>query len=454
MVDPGDDQVGPLADQAELGEAHAVDRRAVGGVAAVAVAELDLLDRQRRAGRDAARGGAAVGVGRDHVDLDAVDLAQGAAGGLQAGGGDAVVVGEQDSHGSDSRRRGGHPRRRVGDAVAPAPTSRRAYGRDDFEYPPVREVPPASHHGRCILLPVPTVRLDLEYDGSGFRGWAAQPGLRTVQGELEAALETVLREAVQLTVAGRTDTGVHALGQVASFETEAEVPGDLARRFNGVGPDDIAVTTAAVVADGFDARRDARSRSYRYRVLARRTPSPFEQGRALWWPHRVDRDALDACAAALTGTHDFTAFTPTQTDHVRFDRDVLPAAWTAEGDILSFRITADAFMRNMVRALVGTMLEAASGGRTVEDFNELLRARPAPPPATPHPPTASTWSQSATTRRVRLWVMEAGFPLERADTQSDALISASFVGAGGNPASPTPARGRPSQSSPTGADPA
>ncbi len=197
-----------------------------------------------------------------------------------------------------------------------------------------------------------------------------------MQGELEAALETVLRASVQLTVAGRTDAGVHALGQVASFETEAEVPGDLARRLNGVGPDDIAVTTAAVVADGFDARRGAKSRSYRYRVLARSTPSPFEQGRALWWPHRVDRDALDACAEALIGTHDFTAFTPTQTDHVRFDRDVLTAAWTAEGDILSFRITADAFMRNMVRALVGTMLEAASGRRTVEDFTQLLAGAP------------------------------------------------------------------------------
>ncbi|MET0559411.1 MAG: tRNA pseudouridine(38-40) synthase TruA [Solirubrobacterales bacterium] len=223
---------------------------------------------------------------------------------------------------------------------------------------------------------MPTVRLDLEYDGSGFRGWAAQPGLRTVQGELEAALGVVLREPVRLTVAGRTDTGVHALGQVASFDTEGELPRDLARSLNGVGPDDLAVTTATVVGDGFDARHDARSRSYRYRLLARRVPSPFEQGRALWWPHRVDREALEACAAALPGTHDFTAFTPTQTDHVRFDRDVLAASWQQEGDILAFRIEADAFMRNMVRALVGTMLECASGRRTVENFAGLLGGAP------------------------------------------------------------------------------
>lgn len=267
---------------------------------------------------------------------------------------------------------------------------------------------------------MPTARLDIEYDGAGFRGWAAQPGLRTVQGELEAALATALREPVELTVAGRTDTGVHALGQVASFVTTAEAPADLARRLNGVGPDDVAVTGAAVVADGFDARRDATSRTYRYRVLARPSPSPFERGRALWWPHRLDRDALDACSAALAGSHDFTAFTPTQTDHVRFDRDILAAGWEAEpgtgagagaggekkarqgagtkarqgagtkagvegggagaaanpAALLAFRITADAFMRNMVRVLVGTMLEVASARRTLDDFTQLLEGAP------------------------------------------------------------------------------
>jgi tRNA pseudouridine38-40 synthase len=227
-----------------------------------------------------------------------------------------------------------------------------------------------------ILRPVPTVRLDIEYDGGGFRGWASQPGLRTVQGELETALATVLREAVKLTVAGRTDTGVHAMGQVASFVIPADPPDDLMRRLNGVGPDDLAVTTAAIAADGFDARRDARSRSYRYRLLVRSAPSPFERGRALWWPHRIDRDALDACAAALPGSHDFTAFTPTQTDHVHFHRNVLAAAWEATGDNLTFQITADAFMRNMVRVLVGTMLEVSTGRRTVESFTQLLKGAP------------------------------------------------------------------------------
>jgi tRNA pseudouridine38-40 synthase len=223
---------------------------------------------------------------------------------------------------------------------------------------------------------VSTIRLDIEYDGTGFSGWAAQPGLRTVQGELEAALATVLREQVQLTVAGRTDAGVHAWGQVASFVAAAEMPGDLARRLNGLGPRDIAVTAATLAEEGFDARRDATSRTYNYRILTRQASSPFEQNRALWWPHRIDREALDACAEALPGIHDFTAFTPTQTDHVHFNRNILKANWMTEGDILVFRVKADAFMRNMVRVLVGTMLEVSSGRRGITNFQHLLEGAP------------------------------------------------------------------------------
>jgi tRNA pseudouridine38-40 synthase len=222
---------------------------------------------------------------------------------------------------------------------------------------------------------VPTIRLDIEYDGGGFRGWAAQPGLRTVQVELETALATVLREPVSLTVAGRTDAGVHAWGQVSSFSSGAEPPPGLERSLNGVLAPDIAVLAATMAADGFDARRDVRSRTYCYRILCRGAPSPFERGRALWWPRQLDRDALDACAVALFGgEHDFTAFTPTDTEHVHFQRRVIKAEWTAGPDgVIEFWIEADAFMRKMVRNLVGTMLEVAGGARTPEDFAALLR---------------------------------------------------------------------------------
>ena len=215
-------------------------------------------------------------------------------------------------------------------------------------------------------------RLILEYDGGPFAGWAEQPGARTVAGELGRALGVVLRRPVALTVAGRTDRGVHALGQVVSYE--GELPG--LRSVNALLPDEIAVIAAEEAPDGFSARHDARSRTYCYRLLARRAPSPFETGRALWWPHPLDTEALDACAAALAGTHDFTAFTPTETYHQRFERDVLTAEWRRRGDILEFWIEADTFMRHMNRVLVGTMLEVADGRRTVRDFERLLAGRP------------------------------------------------------------------------------
>jgi tRNA pseudouridine38-40 synthase len=229
---------------------------------------------------------------------------------------------------------------------------------------------------------MPTVRLDIAYNGAGFAGWATQPGLRTVEGELQGALERILGGPAQLTVAGRTDTGVHAWAQVASFDRDAEPPSELARALNSMTGPDVAMLGAATAPDGFDARRDARSRTYCYRVLAERTPNPFEAGISLFWPHRVDLEALRGCASVLTGSHDFTAFTPSQTEHVRFERDILMADWReagavlGPGRVLELWIEADAFMRNMVRVLVGTMLEVAGGRRSSEDFAALLEGAP------------------------------------------------------------------------------
>ena len=169
---------------------------------------------------------------------------------------------------------------------------------------------------------------------------------------------------------------MHAWGQVASFEHPGEAPDGLARRANAIAPNDLAVLAAEQAPDGFDARRDARSRTYCYRILASPVPSPFEEGRALWWTGPVELEALQRCAHALLGTHDFTAFTPTQTDHVRFERDVLRAEWRAEGPMLEFWIEADAFMRHMARVLVGTMLEVAGGRRREGDFAALLGGAP------------------------------------------------------------------------------
>lgn len=200
---------------------------------------------------------------------------------------------------------------------------------------------------------------------------------------MERALSIVLRrETVTVTVAGRTDTGVHAWGQVASYSGEAVDPGSL----NALLPVDVAVVSCEPAPEGFDARRDATSRAYCYRVLARRERSAFWSRRALHWPHRVELDQLDACAAELAGAHDFTAFTPTDTDHVRFEREVYAARWArcvhpgsprgGLSELLEFWIEADSFMRHMNRVLVGTMLEVAAGRRPPESFRELLSGRP------------------------------------------------------------------------------
>jgi tRNA pseudouridine38-40 synthase len=218
-----------------------------------------------------------------------------------------------------------------------------------------------------------TARLLLEYDGGGFAGWARQPSVRTVQAVLEDVLAEVRGEPVPLTVAGRTDAGVHARGQVASH---AGAPAD-ADRLNALLPADLRVLASEAAADGFDARRDARSRIYRYRLLARRAASPFEQGRALYWPHPLDRDVLDACAALVPGRHDFTAFTRTQSDHVHFEREVTRCEWRpADHDVLELWIEAETFMRHMVRTLIGSMLDAARGRRDVAWFGRLLEGRP------------------------------------------------------------------------------
>jgi tRNA pseudouridine38-40 synthase len=218
------------------------------------------------------------------------------------------------------------------------------------------------------------LKLTLEYDGTGFRGWARQPGLRTVEGVVREALDAVFPRWDGLAVAGRTDAGVHATGQVASADVEGGPPAERAvEALNAALPDDVAVVAAEEADAGFHARFSARSRSYRYRILARRTPSPLEARRAFWWPRPLDPDALDAAAALLPGEHDFRAFTPAETQHDVFRRDVRAAAWERDGDRLDFTITADGFLRHMVRTLVGTMLEL--GPEAPSRIEQLLDGR-------------------------------------------------------------------------------
>jgi tRNA pseudouridine38-40 synthase len=202
------------------------------------------------------------------------------------------------------------------------------------------------------------IRLTIEYDGTPFQGWAVQPGRPTVEGALREALATTFASYDTLAVAGRTDSGVHALGQVASADVDGGPPAArAAEALNTRLPDEISVVSVDEAAPDFHARYSAQSRTYRYRILNRRTPSPFEVTRSWWIPRALDDERLVAAAALLPGTHDFRAFTPTETEHTNLRRTVERATWTRRGDYLEFEITARSYLRHMVRTLVGTMLE-------------------------------------------------------------------------------------------------
>ena len=214
----------------------------------------------------------------------------------------------------------------------------------------------------------------MEYEGTEFAGWAAQPGRRTVETTLAGALETILRHPVKLTVAGRTDAGVHASGQVVSFTSETELPPpSIAYRATAVLPADVALRRCVAADEGFDARRDATSRSYEYRVVDDPIRSPLERLRAVHVAQRPDPEVLRSAAALVRGTHDFRAFTPSKSRHVRFVRAVEESWWEERDGLLVYGITANSFLYGMVRALVGTMLEVGQGRRSLPEFAELLR---------------------------------------------------------------------------------
>jgi tRNA pseudouridine38-40 synthase len=213
----------------------------------------------------------------------------------------------------------------------------------------------------------------VEYDGTDFAGWATQPERRTVEGTLSEALSTVLRQSVKMSVAGRTDAGVHASGQVVSFRADTELrPALISYKTTAVLPKDVALRRCATVLNDFDARKDAKSRTYEYNLVNDEIRSPLQRHRAGYSPQRLDLDLLSKAGELVEGTHDFRAFTPQKSYHVRFERVVTHSRWSRHDDLLRYRITADSFLYGMVRTLVGTMLEVASGKRDLTEFDRLL----------------------------------------------------------------------------------
>jgi tRNA pseudouridine38-40 synthase len=223
-----------------------------------------------------------------------------------------------------------------------------------------------------------TFRLTLEYDGTDFEGWQAQSGAhRTVQGVLESALARLTGQCVRVAGAGRTDSGVHAEGQVASLRLESRFAADgLRRALNGVLPPDLAVRDAAQVPEGFHARFDARGKLYRYTVWNGRSPSPLRARTVLSLQGRLDLEAMRAAAALLQGTHDFACFQAAGSLARSTVRTLsrVEVEGESRGEVRLW-VEGDGFLRHMVRAVAGTLLEVGRGRRRPEGLPALLAAR-------------------------------------------------------------------------------
>jgi tRNA pseudouridine38-40 synthase len=220
------------------------------------------------------------------------------------------------------------------------------------------------------------IKLTVEYDGTNYHGWQIQPNRESIQAVLERAVSTFLGTPTRVTGSGRTDAGVHALGQVVSFGTEKEFqPHRIRRALNALTPPDITIKEVEVAPDNFDPRRDARSRVYEYWILNRPTPSPFYLNRA-WHVHEpLDVEAMRAANRCLIGEHDFSSFRAAGCDAAHPVRKIYQTAIDERGELLIYRVEATAFLRHMVRNIVGTLVEVGCGERTPESFRELLELR-------------------------------------------------------------------------------
>ena len=220
------------------------------------------------------------------------------------------------------------------------------------------------------------IKLTVEYDGTRYRGWQIQACGDTVQSVLEKAVSTLVGAPTRITGSGRTDAGVHALGQVANFISEKELePRRVARALNALTPDDITITSVEVAPDSFDARRQGRSRVYQYRILNRDTPSPFHR-RYSWHVHdALDIGAMRQAIVCLQGEHDFSSFRAAACDAIHPIRTVYRVSLDQSGELVVFTIEATAFLRHMVRNIVGTLVEVGRGQRLPRSFAALLETR-------------------------------------------------------------------------------
>jgi tRNA pseudouridine38-40 synthase len=227
-----------------------------------------------------------------------------------------------------------------------------------------------------LACPKMVLKLTLEYDGSNYSGWQLQPRHDSIQGRIEAALETIFAAPVRVFGAGRTDAGVHARGQVASITIPRPFdPGELHRALNALLPADVVVRDLQPAPDDFDPRHDARSRVYEYRVLNRKVASAFEYRYS--WLVRDDLDlaAMNGSAQVFLGEHDFAAFRSLGSEVKTTVRRVLASEWRRDGDVLVYVIEANSFLRHMVRAMVAAMVDAGRGRLDARKIATILEGR-------------------------------------------------------------------------------
>ena len=216
--------------------------------------------------------------------------------------------------------------------------------------------------------------IELSYKGTNYHGWQIQPDANSVQEEIGKALKTVLQEEITIVGAGRTDTGVHATQMFAHFDTEKEISKEFTYKFNSILPDDIVIHDLFLVEDEKHARFDAIKRSYEYRIFLGRNPFALD---LTWQLHRkeIEVEAMNQAAKILFEYTDFECFSKVKTDVRTFDCEIYRAEWIKEGDELTFYISANRFLRNMVRAIVGTLLDVGLGKSSVEDFRKIIESK-------------------------------------------------------------------------------
>lgn len=220
------------------------------------------------------------------------------------------------------------------------------------------------------------IKLTIEYDGTNYCGWQIQSNGESIQAVLERAISTFLGKPTRLTGSGRTDAGVHALGQVANLFSDKEVdPHRVRRALNALTPDDITIKAVEIVPDGFDARRDGRGRVYEYHILNRPTASPFHRNRAWHLHEELDLAAMRPAMECLLGEHDFSSFRAAGCEAAHPIRTIYRSSMEQRGELLVYSVEATAFLRHMVRNIVGTLVEVGRGLRTPQSFSELLETR-------------------------------------------------------------------------------